>query len=85
MTAVSDACPVVTEPLCEWVLNGTFATGRPRWEDAGATVTEDVTPFEHRKLWLLNGGHSLLAYAGSILGHRTVAEAVADDTVRTWL
>ena len=23
-------------------------------------------PFEHRKLWLLNGAHSLLAYAGSV-------------------
>jgi fructuronate reductase len=42
-------------------------------------------PYEHRKLWLLNGGHSLLAYAGSIRGHTTVAEAVTDDTCRDWL
>ena len=56
--------------------------GRPRWEDAGATFTDDVTPFEHRKLWLLNGAHSLLAYSGSIRGHTTVAEAVGDDTCR---
>ena len=58
-----------------------FAGGRPRWEDAGATFTDDVAPFEQRKLWLLNGGHSLLAYAGSARGHETVAEAVADDDV----
>jgi len=84
-TSRSDRAPVATEPFHEWVLSGSFAAGRPHWEQAGATFTEDVVPFEHRKLWLLNGGHSLLAYAGSIRGHRTVAEAVADDTCRSWL
>jgi fructuronate reductase len=84
-TGREDRCPVVTEPFREWVLSGAFPAGRPRWEDAGATFTEDVTPFEHRKLWLLNGAHSLLAYAGSIRGHATVAEAVADDVCRGWL
>lgn len=84
-TGVDDAVPVVTEPFHEWVLAGAFPAGRPRWEDAGATVTDDVTPFEHRKLWLLNGAHSLLAYAGSIRGRETVAEAVADDTCRAWV
>jgi fructuronate reductase len=67
------------------VLSGAFPDGRPRWEDAGATVTDDVAPFEQRKLWLLNGGHSLLAYAGSIRGSSTVAEAAADDLSRAWL
>ena len=80
-----DHCPVVTEPFSEWVLSGDFPGGRPRWEDAGATFTDDIAPFEERKLWLLNGGHSLLAYAGSARGHETVAEAVADDTCRGWL
>ena len=84
-TARDDRSPVVTEPFTEWVLQGRFPAGRPRWEDAGATFTDDVTPFEHRKLWLLNGAHSLLAYAGSIRGHVTVAEAAADDTCRDWL
>ena len=84
-TGLRDGAPVVTEPFREWVLSGAFPAGRPRWEDAGATFTDDITPFEHRKLWLLNGGHSLLAYAGAIRGHDTVADAVADDTVRGWL
>jgi fructuronate reductase len=84
-TGRDDRCPVVTEPFREWVLSGAFPAGRPRWEDAGATFTEDVTPFEHRKLWLLNGAHSLLAYAGSIRGHTTVAEAANDDTCRGWV
>jgi fructuronate reductase len=84
-TGVHDSSPVGTEPFSEWVLSGRFPGGRPRWEDAGATFTDDIEPYEHRKLWLLNGGHSLLAYAGSILGHQTVAEAVADQTCRGWL
>jgi fructuronate reductase len=84
-TGLDDRCPVVTEPFHEWVLSGGFPGSRPRWEDAGATFTDDVTPFEHRKLWLLNGAHSLLAYAGSIRGHTTVAEAVADQTCRSWV
>lgn len=84
-TGVRDRAPVVTEPFAEWVISGKFAAGRPRWEDAGATFTDDVAPFEERKLWLLNGGHSLLAYAGSIRGHVTVAEAIRDETCRGWL
>ena len=43
-----DDAPVVTEPFREWVLSGTFPAGRPRWEDAGATFTDDIVPFEHR-------------------------------------
>ena len=48
-------------------------------------LVPDVGPFAERKLCLLNGGHSLLAYAGSALGHSTVAEAVADPRCRAWL
>jgi fructuronate reductase len=80
-----DAAPVVTEPFTEWVLAGRFPAGRPRWEDAGARFVSDVTSFEERKLWLLNGAHSLLAYTAPLLGHATVAEAVADPRCRTWL
>lgn len=84
-TGRSDEAPVVTEPFSEWILAGEFPAGRPRWEDAGAIFTGDVTGYEHRKLWLLNGAHSLLAYAGSLLGHRSVAEAIGDDRCRDWV
>ena len=84
-TGFADRCPVVTEPFSDWVLAGAFPAGRPQWERAGATFTEDITPFEERKLWLLNGGHSLLAYAGSIRGHVTVDQAVADESCLAWL
>ena len=76
---------MVTEPFTEWVLSGEFPAGRPAWEDAGARFVDDITPFEERKLWLLNGAHSLLAYAGSARGHQTIAEAVADPVCRDWM
>jgi glucuronate isomerase len=85
LTGRADAAPVVTEPYTEWVLAGDFPGGRPAWEDSGARFVEDITPFEERKLWLLNGGHSLLAYAGSARGHDTIAEAVTDPVCREWL
>jgi fructuronate reductase len=84
-TGWADTAPVVTEPFTEWVLSGHFPAGRPRWEEAGARFVANATPYEQRKLWLLNGGHSLLAYLGPIRGHTTVAEAVADPVCRAWL
>jgi fructuronate reductase len=84
-TGRRDRSPVVCEPFAEWVLEGAFPAGRPAWEGAGATLTDDATPYEHRKLWLLNGAHSLLAYAGSARGHETVPEAASDEACRGWV
>lgn len=78
----ADASPVVAEPFSSWVLSGDFPAGRPRWEDAGALFVEDIEPYENRKLWLLNGAHSILAYSGQLRGHATVAEALADPVCR---
>ena len=80
-----DAAPVPTEPFSEWVIAGSFPAGRPQWEAAGAQLVDDVTPYEQRKLWLLNGSHSLLAYAGSIRGHTYIDEAIADPVCRGWV
>lgn len=73
-----DRAPVVTEPFSDWVIAGEFPAGRPRWETAGARFTDDLEPWEARKLWLLNGAHTLLASLGRLRGHRTVSEAIAD-------
>ena len=82
LTGRADAAPVVTEPYSDWVLGGDFPGGRPAWDSAGARFVADVTPYERRKLWLLNGGHSLLAYAGIARGHETVEQAVTDPYCR---
>jgi len=77
-----DAAPVVTEPFSDWVLSGDFPSGRPQWEAAGARFVDDITPWEARKLWMLNGAHTLLASAGRLRGHATVAEAFCDPVCR---
>jgi fructuronate reductase len=82
---VVDASPVPTEPFSEWVIAGEFPKGRPAWDAAGASIVDDVIPFEQRKLWLLNGSHSLLAYSGPIRGHETVADAINDPVNRGWV
>ena len=78
-TGFQDNSVTVTEPFHDWILQGDFPAGRPRWENAGAKFVADIVPFEKRKLWLLNGAHSILAYAGILGGHQTVAEAIDDD------
>lgn len=80
-----DKAVVVTEPFTDWVLSGDFPAGRPAWETAGARFVDDIAPFERRKLWLLNGAHSLLAYGGRLRGHETVASAIADPVCRNWV
>ena len=77
-----DAATVVAEPFHNWVLSGRFPAGRPPWERAGALFVDDVEPYERRKLWLLNGAHSMLAYTGLARGHATVADAIRDAACR---
>lgn len=80
-----DAAPVRTEPFLEWVIAGDFPKGRPAWDEAGATITDDVAPYEQRKLWMLNGSHTTLAYVGPLFGYESVAEAIQDPTLREWV
>lgn len=79
---VRDSWPVQREAFVQWVLERGFRGTTPDWESAGATLTSDVSAYERAKLRLLNGAHSTLAYAGSLAGYRTVAEAMRDDSLR---
>jgi fructuronate reductase len=77
-----DPLVVVTEQFSQWVVEDNFSNGRPDWELDGVTMVDDVEPYETMKLRLLNGAHSLLAYAGLLLGHATVDQAVNDPALR---
>lgn len=79
---IRDAAPIITEPFGEWVIDGDFPAGRPDWASAGVTFTDDIDSHERRKLWLLNGSHSLLAYVGMMRGRETVSEAMQDEYCR---
>lgn len=81
-TGFTDVAPVVTEPFASWIIAGEFPAGRPDWETAGVQFVTNIDAFERRKLWMLNGAHSLLAYFGQLRGHDTVASAIGDPEVR---
>jgi fructuronate reductase len=49
--------------------------------NVGVELVDDVAPFERRKLWLLNGPHSAVAYGGLLAGQHTIAGAVTDPAV----
>lgn len=78
MTGLRDLAPVVTEPFTEWLISGEFPLGRPAWERSGARFVDEVDTYQERKLWFLNGAHSLLAYVGLARQRATVHEAVHD-------
>jgi len=78
-----DAAPVTAEPYAQWVIEDRFRAARPRWEDAGGRIVQDVAPFELMKLRLLNGSHSTLAYLGFLLGHEFVWQASRDPLIAT--
>ncbi len=82
---VNDAWPIVTEPFTQWVIEDHFPEGRPDWGRMGAQTVKDVTPFETMKLRLLNGAHSMLALIGSLSGHATVADAMADHALASFV
>lgn len=76
-----DAAAVETEPFSQWVVEDRFCDGRPKWEDAGVLFVDDVAPYERMKLRMLNGAHSLIAYAGFLAGHKYVRDAMADPQI----
>lgn len=75
---LEDRGAVFTEPFSQWVIEDRFAGPRPRWEDHGAQIVGDVTPYETAKLRMLNAAHSLLAYSGLAAGYGFVHEAIGD-------
>ena len=77
-----DEGAVFTEPFSQWVIEDCFAGPHPSWENHGAQIVDDVTPYETAKLRMLNGAHSLLAYCGLDAGHTYVHEAIADPQLR---
>ena len=77
-----DSVPVVTEPFTEWVIEDRFRGRRPEWEKAGVQFTDDIEVHELRKLRLLNGAHTLMAYAGQVAGVERVDEAISHREVR---
>lgn len=79
-TSSGDPMAVPTEPFREWVIEDHFVGPRPNWPDV--QFVNDVAPHEMRKLRMLNGAHSWLAYAGVLAGYEYVHQAIADPELR---
>ncbi|MEM6734234.1 MAG: mannitol dehydrogenase family protein, partial [Myxococcota bacterium] len=54
----------------------------PAWNEVDVNFATRVGPFERRKLRLLNGAHTFLAYEGQLRGYGSVREAMGDSRVR---
>ncbi|MGI9389479.1 MAG: mannitol dehydrogenase family protein [Boseongicola sp.] len=78
--STGDPMAVACEPFKEWVIEDRFAAERPNWP--GVQWVDDVAPHEKRKLRMLNGAHSYLAYAGVLAGYQFVHEAVQHPELR---
>lgn len=84
-SGVDDAWPVVAEPFFQWVLEDRFTSGRPPYQLAGVQVVDDVRPYEHMKLRLLNSGHQGLAYFGLLAGYTYAHEAMKNPDIASYL
>lgn len=82
---VGDAWPVFCEDYIQWVIEDNFPAGRPAWEEVGAQFVADVTPFEHMKIRILNGGHAIIAYPSGLMDVHFVHEGMEHPLVRAFL
>ncbi|ESR27029.1 mannitol dehydrogenase family protein [Lutibaculum baratangense] len=81
LTGLRDEAAIETEPFSQWVIEDRFPHGRPAWEAGGALFVDDVAPYEQMKLRMLNGAHSMLAYAGFLSGRGFVRDVMADPAL----
>lgn len=72
---VRDRAPIVTEPFWQFVVED-FTGDRPKWEDTGVIMTQDITPFVYIKARLLNAVHSFIACLAVRAGVEYVHEAI---------
>lgn len=82
---VEDASPVFCEGFKQWVLEDNFPAGRPALEEVGVQFVADVTPYEHMKIRILNGGHAVIAYPAGLLDIHYVHQAMEHPLVHAFL
>ncbi|RBY94506.1 mannitol dehydrogenase family protein [Blastococcus sp. TBT05-19] len=75
---VADRWPVITEPFSQWVIEDTFCDGRPPLDEVGVRFVADVGRYELMKTRLLNASHCALGYLGSLAGHASLDQVMAD-------
>ena len=82
---IDDNAPVFSEEFRQWVLEDDFPLGRPALDKVGVQFVPDVTPYEHMKIRILNGGHAIIAYPAGLMDVHFVHEAMETDLVARFL
>ncbi|WP_439872327.1 mannitol dehydrogenase family protein [Rhizobium leguminosarum] len=82
---IEDSWPVYCEEFKQWVLEDKFTAGRPALEKVGVTFVPDVTPYEHMKIRILNGGHAAIAYPAALMDIHFVHDSMQDPLIRAFL
>ena len=82
---IEDNWPVYCEEFKQWVLEDKFTSGRPALEKVGVTFVPDVTPYEHMKIRILNGGHAAIAYPAALMDIHFVHDSMGDPLIRAFL
>lgn len=78
---IDDAVPVTHENFRQWVIEDAFCAGRPDWEKAGATFSDNVHGYEAQKIRILNAGHQVIAAVGEVMGLTTISETMANPLI----
>ncbi|MBB4231368.1 mannitol dehydrogenase family protein [Rhizobium mongolense] len=82
---IEDNWPVYCEEFKQWVLEDKFTAGRPALDKVGVTFVPDVTPYEHMKIRILNGGHAAIAYPAALMDIHFVHDAMEEPLIRAFL
>ncbi|WP_153035243.1 mannitol dehydrogenase family protein [Amycolatopsis sp. YIM 10] len=75
---LSDHAAVAGEAYRQWVIEE-FDGPRPAWDRVGARFVPDIAAAQARKLRLVNGTHSAIAYLGLLAELETTAELVREE------
>jgi fructuronate reductase len=84
-TGFDDAIPVSREVYKQWVIDDVLPAGSPDLASVGVTISSDVDAWARAKLRILNGAHSTLAYLGLLSGRETVADAMSDPALSSFV
>jgi fructuronate reductase len=82
-----DPAALRSEVFWEWVIERRFAdaTDAAVLASAGVQVVDDVRPYEHAKLRMLNGSHSAMACIGAVAGLPVISDCVAEGRVHRFV
>ncbi|CAG0878817.1 unnamed protein product [Cyprideis torosa] len=82
---IDDSVPVTHESFRQWVIEDQFCAGRPDWEKADVTFSDNVHGYEAQKIRILNAGHQVIANVAEVLHIETISESLGNESVRALL